>query len=755
MQLLKTSWNSSFKPGFYFLLGLVLTTLSFLLYQASDIYQKIILWGLLLYFFSLILKKYQPACLILSLVIASFLFLVKVDQKSNTFTLNSATTLQIYPDEVTIKDDYLTGIAHATSGSILVGIKPDATLKQAIKAGKNVLLTNLTGEVSEIETPTNFGQFDYRKYYASKKIFQRVKLKTATSVPTSISLWTWLHYLRFKLQEYFNTSPRLLGFFASELVLGENNNAENQEVLDNYRNLGVIHLLSISGLHVAIYSLVISVICYWLKFTEEETFGICSLILLLGIFICAGQAGFVRSCLTYFLVGLLKLINRKLTAADLLGLTVIIHLLFWPRLFLSMGAILSYVLVLGLKFVQGFGEFKQAALLNFLLTPLLLFSFYQVNLLTVFFNFLVVPYFNFVVMPLVFINIFLFNAFPVISNFFEQILELSESLIGYLASKNWGTITFGKINWWQTVLLLGLAILFLTYLPYQNKTWFKFLLPGQFLLYLIIFMGIHFPLAGQVTFIDVGQGDSILITTPIFRKSYLIDTGGKLNFSKHKSRPQIEQITLPFLRAQGIDHLDGVFLSHQDADHIGDLGPLLENIQVDNLYFAKGLLANPSFRKRINHRINHTRLVELLAGDVVNGAIKFNVVYPDHPGLGKNEDSLSLTFSIQNKRWLFTGDLDRAGEEKIYQKTPFKVDYFKLGHHGSKTSSSPKFLQAIQPKMVFISAGRNNRFGHPNPETLRTLSQQNLPYLSTQSYGSISYKFGFTKERFETFLGGK
>ena len=85
---------------------------------------------------------------------------------------------------------------------------------------------------------------------------------------------------------------------------------------------------------------------------------------------------------------------------------------------------------------------------------------------------------------------------------------------------------------------------------------------------------IHFPLRGQVTFIDVGQGDSILITTPFPRKAYMIDTGGKLNFSGKKVTPQVNRITIPFLKSLGISTLAGVFVSHQDADHVGDLWPL-------------------------------------------------------------------------------------------------------------------------------------------------------------------------------------
>ena len=93
--------------------------------------------------------------------------------------------------------------------------------------------------------------------------------------------------------------------------------------------------------------------------------------------------------------------------------------------------------------------------------------------------------------------------------------------------------------------------------------------------------------------------------------------------------------------------MDGVFLSHQDADHIGDLKALLDQIPVKKLYFAKGLTDNQSFRRKINVHLKYVQLVPLLAGDKVKTKdLNFDVVYPFKPGLGKNEDSLSLTFKL-------------------------------------------------------------------------------------------------------------
>lgn len=670
--------------------------------------------------------------------------------------LTPESKILVYPDQISIKDGWLSGKGHIGRQTVLLAGK---VKKQQIAKGRSFYLTNIKGEIRPIDGATNYGEFDYQQYSRDKNIYQRVSFKEAEFIYSKQSWIDKLHQIRYYLQQYFAKMPALLGFFTSELFLAENPSRDTRQILNNYRDLGVIHLLSISGLHVGIYTLIINLICYKLKLTEEEAFVCCLLILLVEIFLSAGQAGFIRASLTYVLGKITKWHGWMFSKLDLLGLTCILHLLLVPKLFLGVGAILSYVLMLGLILTEKLSQFKQSLFLNLLLTPFLLYFFFQINFLTVTFNWIVVPYFNFIVMPIVFVNLFVYAINPAWSLYFEKVLRIFEYEIYEIAQKHWGLITFGKINWWQCIILFLVTIVLILYCsqPKCNLKIKNSLKLGLIAGYIAYFVGIHFPLSGQVTFIDVGQGDSILITTPVFRKVYLIDTGGKLNFSNKKIDPQLNRITIPFLKAKGIGKIDGVFVTHQDADHVGDLRELLKQIKVEKLYCAKGLLENKSFKKRIDGVVRNTDIIELLAGMQVNtGKINFEVVYPYVEGQGKNEDSLSLTFVLAKKRWLFTGDLDQAGEKEIIKHQAFKVDYFKLGHHGSKTSSNPEFLQAIAPRMVFISAGRNNRFGHPHQETLLTLSQQRIPWVSTQECGMISWYYNdFDQTKFEFFNRGK
>ena len=115
-------------------------------------------------------------------------------------------------------------------------------------------------------------------------------------------------------------------------------------------------------------------------------------------------------------------------------------------------------------------------------------------------------------------------------------------------------------------------------------------------------------------------------------------------------------------------------------------------------------------------------------------------MYPSEVGQGENRDSLTLYAEIGQISWLFTGDLDSEGELKLLQKYPkAKVNVLKVGHHGSSTSSSSIFLKTIEAKVGLISAGLDNQFQHPRPETISRLKEQNMIIFRTDLDGAIYY----------------
>lgn len=180
--------------------------------------------------------------------------------------------------------------------------------------------------------------------------------------------------------------------------------------------------------------------------------------------------------------------------------------------------------------------------------------------------------------------------------------------------------------------------------------------------------------------------------------------------------------------------------THTDTDHIGDLEAVAKELDIGEILVSQGSLTVPEFRKRLKKLAAPVRVLQ--AGDKlpIMGS-QLQVLYPSQVGDGGNNDSLVLYGSLLGLRFLFTGDLEKEGEETlmaVYPKLP--VDVLKAGHHGSKGSSSPAFLDFISPKLALISAGKNNRYRHPHQETLQRFERAQTLIYRTDQMGAVRFK---------------
>jgi len=271
----------------------------------------------------------------------------------------------------------------------------------------------------------------------------------------------------------------------------------------------------------------------------------------------------------------------------------------------------------------------------------------------------------------------------------------------------------------------------------------------------------YFRTSGSVTFIDVGQGDAILIRLPYEKGVYLIDTGGTISVKKEAWQKKKHEfsvgydILLPFLQKEGIRKIDKLIVTHGDTDHMGAAKELLSSITVGEIVFGKkredAVLEKElkQIAKEKNIRINIVG-----EGDrwQVDEAI-FTVLSPDGGEKGDNDSSIVLWAKLGGVTWLFTGDLEEKGERRIVEQYPeLRADILKAGHHGSKTSSSYAFLQLIQPQKAIISAGEHNRYGHPHQQVLARLLELDIEIWRTDKQGAISYVFEGERGTFQSKL---
>ncbi|MBP5091563.1 MAG: ComEC family DNA internalization-related competence protein [Bacilli bacterium] len=227
-------------------------------------------------------------------------------------------------------------------------------------------------------------------------------------------------------------------------------------------------------------------------------------------------------------------------------------------------------------------------------------------------------------------------------------------------------------------------------------------------LYLLSIVPIVPLCSGEVAFINVGQGDSILIRDG--SHAALIDTGGNINFDMAK------EVVIPFLRKKRIYHLDYLIASHGDFDHIGAKDSLLAHFPVD-------------------HFIDSAEAFPLTFGGVT-------LTNYNHFSLeGENESSLVLYTEFIDKKWLFTGDAPKEIEKLIIAEHPdLDCDILKAGHHGSKTSSCLEWLKTITPETAIISCGYKNHYGHPDKEVMSRFASLGIEVRRTDVEGTITYQ---------------
>ena len=243
----------------------------------------------------------------------------------------------------------------------------------------------------------------------------------------------------------------------------------------------------------------------------------------------------------------------------------------------------------------------------------------------------------------------------------------------------------------------------------------------------------------NITFLDVGQGDSILISYPHNQLNILIDTGGSY-YSQNYSIVQSK--TIPYLKSQGITKIDYLIISHGDYDHIGEATNLINKFKVDKVIFNNddyNEIEKELINVLNNKNIKYYQNIQEITTKINKLYILNNQLYDN-----ENDNSNVIYFSYNKFKMLLMGDAGVEVEEDLLKKYSINnINVLKVGHHGSKTSTSKKFIENINPQFAVISVGKNNRYGHPNNEVLDYLSRSKI--YRTDVDGSIIFKINKNK----------
>lgn len=250
--------------------------------------------------------------------------------------------------------------------------------------------------------------------------------------------------------------------------------------------------------------------------------------------------------------------------------------------------------------------------------------------------------------------------------------------------------------------------------------------------------------------LDVGQGDCLLIKAPNSQKTTMIDTGGilewrqKAAWQKQKEPFSLgKQVVVPSLKAFGVSEIDRLYITHADEDHMGEIETIGEELKIKEIASTKETLADENVFKQLS-KLKDIEVTEITPPTTAHFPNKNSLIlYPTNLNTqSKNDQSLVIYVKMGEDYWLFTGDIETDAEKEMVKKYPkLPTDYLKVPHHGSKTSSTEEFMKQTKPEYALISVGANNSYGHPDPEVLERLTENNVRTYTTAKDGAIIVKY--------------
>lgn len=560
------------------------------------------------------------------------------------------------------------------------------------------------GNIKELSFSSIESQFDFENYLNQKGVYNKFEV-----IDIEIIIPNILHPKE-KMNDFLNHFDED-GKIMLEALLFSKRNYDHYST-SNFTSLSIVHLFSISGIYVY---LALSFLNYiFTMFFKERRANVLSLSIL-SIFTILTFPSF--SVIRILFIKSFEhfnhyRLNDKFSKTEVLSIVAISFLLIdfnlASQLSFQFGFIASFIInFLNLKIRETRGIKRK---LLFIFTLALIFLPFNIaqngefNILFVLFQLVFTPL-NGLIFVSGFLSYLIYPIFPFFINFLSSFVLVLSNVFTSLP------LSLHVPGFMDIELIIYLCLFFLLIYSAEIKyrKLFKFAYLAIVTINVIHLVPISNYLTSSVHFINVGQGDSTLIMHR--GATCLIDTGGIFNLDVAK------ESLIPYLKKQRIYRLDYLIITHEDFDHNGAKDSLINNFPVGQI-----------IENQNNFPLN------------LNGLILENLNYTNLDR-GKNDASFVIKFSIDNTKFLLMGDASNEVENRLISSgIDLSTDILKLGHHGSKSSSSYEFLKVCNPDEVIISAGENNRYGHPSKDTLSRLERLDIKYRITYLEGTITYR---------------
>lgn len=666
----------------------------------------------------------------------------------------------------------------------------------------NVKIGNIIkvrGKLRQFEEAANKGNFDSRKYYLSLGFYGKIEAGTIEIINSDYSgIRQGLYELRMEIIErleklcsdnkgifcIINNKNGIIG----AIILGDKTDLDS-DIKELYSVSGIAHILAISGLHISFIGMAI-----YRLLRRRFRFLFSAAVSIPVVLSFGTMSGFGISTIRAIIMFILKIIGEVLgrkydaiTAISLAGLVLLVQNPFVvcnSGFQMSFGAIIAIVLILPIveEILNTDNKIIKVLSANFtislVMNPILAWNYYELPTFSFLLNIVVVPLMSVVIVSSIagiFCSCIMFGFGKAVIFPGCGILELYTFLCNIINKSSVASIVVGQPK--VTIIIVYYAILLVvlfglknirtkytraekerniikkeTGLVLEKKAKKERRIKGQnvklrlacivgfLLLNCLIY---YIPNPGfYITFINVGQGDGILIHGDNGTK-VMVDGGST-------SEKQVaKNCIVPYLKAEGIGTIDYSIITHTDKDHISGILEILENnnsnrIRIKNLVMPDINMKDDTYNELIEKaKLKKINVLYIKKGDTLSlGKTKIKCIYPETTTTASDKNDYCTVLSVKNKtsKILLTGDISKEIEEKIKDDIEENYTVLKVAHHGSNYSSSEKFLKKVNPKYSIISVGKNNSYGHPGNETMERLRKQGGVIYRTDEKGGITIR---------------
>ena len=626
-------------------------------------------------------------------------------------------------------------------------------------------IVKIQGQYVKPQGQRNYKGFDYSLYLKSKKIFGSIRVDNAEKVGVNNSIYFKYLGQVYKLKSTIivriennvdNTNSQVL----NAVLVGDKTSLE-KEIKDSFRISNLSHMLAISGAH---FSFIIMFCTFVIKRLKFKRFGQAITITLIIFFmtLTGMTPSVVRAGIMAIISILSSILKRKTDIYTSLAVALFIQIINNPYVIFDVGLQLSFGGVVGISLftkpieekLNRIKELKINSALavtlgaNIIIMPIMMYQFSTISLSFVISNLLAGSLLG-AIMILGFVSVIL-NIKPLY--FVLNLLVSLFSKIADICSKLPLSLIYVKTPSLIHIFLIYF-IIFLFYLILIERL-NLFSIKQLFISLLIIIFILNYRIPNNnliIHFIDVGQGDSCLM----LHKGYviMIDGGGSSD-SKYDIG---ENTLLPYLLDRKITKIDYLIVSHFDSDHAQGFIYVLKHLKIKNAILPVQAINSNLYQNFISIcQAKKINVIYLRRGDLFNiGYLKFETLHPSNKFISENamnNNSLVLRLDFFNTSILFTGDIEAIAEQELVHKCKSKldVDILKVGHHGSNTSTSESFLEAVSPKIALIGVGLDNKFGHPGEEVIKRLEERKVSIFRTDKESEITmeiYRSGNLKHK--------